>query len=65
MIGRDRTYDDLLPHTSEYEIDPGITVRVLDLDMLIQTKEELGREKDRAALPLLRRTLEQKRKRKE
>jgi hypothetical protein len=32
------------------------------LDKLIAVKEELGGEKDRAVLPILRRTLEEKKK---
>ena len=36
---------------------------LLKLEKLIQLKEQLGREKDRAMLPVLERTLEEKRKR--
>ena len=44
------------------EIDlAGLRVRVLSLDRVIATKEHAGREKDRAVLPVLRRTLEMKR----
>jgi hypothetical protein len=32
-------------------------VRVLDLETIIAVKEELGTDKDRAALPVLRETL--------
>jgi hypothetical protein len=55
-----RAYETLLPHTVELEIGGGLRVRVVDLSTLIELKEELGREKDRAALPVLRRTLEEK-----
>lgn len=39
-----------------------IVVKVLDLETLIAIKEHLGGERDRAVLPVLRRTLEEKRK---
>jgi len=55
-----RTYDDLRAHTHEMQVGPGLRVCVLDLAVLIALKEELGREKDRAALPTLRRTLEER-----
>jgi len=45
------------------EISTGVRIRVLDLETLIAVKEELGGDKDRAVLPILRRTLEEKRKR--
>jgi len=60
-IGRGRTYEDLLPHTVEMDIGDGIHVRVLDLETIIAIKEELGTEKDLAVLPILRRTLKEKR----
>ena len=62
-VTKKRTYSDLLPHTSEMSITPELVVRVLNLDMLIVLKEETGQEKDLAALPILRRTLEEIRKR--
>lgn len=61
-IGRGLGYPELLPHTVEMEIGEGFRVRVLDLETLIAIKEELGGEKDKAMLPILRRTLEEKRK---
>ena len=61
-IGRNLSYEDLLPHSVEMDIGEGIRIRVLDLETLIAIKEELGGEKDRAVLPTLRRTLEEKRK---
>jgi hypothetical protein len=60
-IGKALAYDDLLPNSHEIEIG-GMRIRVLDLDKLIAVKEELGGEKDRAVLPILRRTLEEKKK---
>lgn len=61
-IGRNLGYQELLPHSEEIDIGEGVRVRVLDLETLIAIKEELGGEKDRAVLPVLRRTLEEKRK---
>jgi hypothetical protein len=60
MIGRGRQFDMLLPHTIEMEIDAGVKINVLDLQTLIQTKEETAGEKDRALLPVLRKALEEK-----
>jgi hypothetical protein len=56
-IGRDLDYRALLPHSSEKIVAEGVTIRVLNLETLIAIKEDLGGEKDRAMLPLLRRTL--------
>jgi hypothetical protein len=62
MIGKGRTYGDLLPLTEEMEVRSGLGVRVLSLEALIAVKEEVGGEKDAAMLPLLRRTLEESRR---
>jgi hypothetical protein len=61
-IGREMSYSDLLPHTAEITIAEGLTVRVLNLATLIEIKEYLGTEKDRAVLPTLRRTLSERRR---
>ena len=61
-IGKQRFYADLLPHTVELEIALGVKIRVLDLAMLIATKEEAGREKDDRLLPQLRATLAETRR---
>jgi hypothetical protein len=61
-IGSGRDYQDLLVHTTELKVGPSMSVRVLDLETQIAIKEEVGGEKDRAALPILRRTLEERRK---
>ena len=63
MIGRSRCYDDLLPHTHELEVGEGLRVRVLNLETLIAVKEEVAGERDLAVLPIMRRTLEEKRRR--
>jgi predicted nucleotidyltransferase len=62
-IGRDLGYRELLPHSADLDIGEDLRIRVLDLETLIALKEELAGEKDRAALPILRRTLEERRKR--
>ena len=62
IIGQDRDYGQLLHETVELEIGGGVTVRVLSLESLVKTKEETGQEKDKAALPVLRRVLEERAK---
>lgn len=61
-IGKGRTFERLLPETIEQTLAE-FPIRVLSLAALIQIKEETARDKDRAVLALLRRTLEEKRKR--
>ena len=61
-IGAGHDYKDLLTHTLELQVS-GMPVRILELETLIRTKVELDREKDRAVIPILRRTLEEKTKR--
>lgn len=60
MIGKSRTWEDLLSGTHTMEMEPGMVVRVLDLETLIAVKEELGFPKDMAMLPLLRRALRER-----
>lgn len=59
-IGRGLVYEDLLPDTARLDIGSGTTIRVLTLEKLIELKQELGGEKDRAVLPILRRTLRER-----
>jgi predicted nucleotidyltransferase len=54
-------YANLLENTKKMQIS-GMTLRVLDLETHIQIKEGLGQEKDKAVIPILRRTLEEKAK---
>lgn len=61
-IGKGHTYADLLPHTEEIQFSASLCCRVLDLETQIAVKEEIGGEKDRAMLPILRRTLAEKRR---
>jgi hypothetical protein len=62
-IGKGRRYEDLLQHAIVMEMGEGVRVRVLDLETLIATKQETGREKDLASLPLLRSALAESRRR--
>jgi len=62
-IGQSREFSYLADHCVDLDIGGCQPVRVLDLETLVQMKEETGRERDLAALPVLRRTLAEKRKR--
>lgn len=64
-IGRNRRYADLLRNTVEVDVGGGNSVRALDLETIIETKQESARDKDLAVLPVLRRTLEEKRRKRE
>ncbi len=59
-IAPDRTYDDISEEVVICEL-AGLEVRVLCLEAVIRSKEHANRDKDRAALPLLRKTLALKR----
>jgi len=61
MIGDNRGYGELLARSREMNIGTDLRVRVLNLEALIEIKEEVGHEKDRAVLPILRRTLSERR----
>lgn len=54
-------YRDLIRDADELTVamNPDLAVKVASLADVIRSKEAAGREKDRAALPLLRRTLEE------
>jgi hypothetical protein len=56
-IGDNESYSDLLSDSIELALSGDTSVRVLSLRALIRLKEKLGREKDHAALAVLRRTL--------
>jgi predicted nucleotidyltransferase len=60
-IGTALSYDDLLPYAIELEAE-GMRFKVLDLERIIEVKEQLGQEKDLSMLPLLRQTLREKRR---
>lgn len=55
-IGAGLIYEDLVGRTLWYELKE-IRVRVLELAAVIETKEQANRDKDHAALPVLRQTL--------
>jgi hypothetical protein len=61
-IGNNLGYADLLPHSNEMDIGEGLRIQVLDLETIIAIKEQLGSEKDLAALPNLYQTLRQMKK---
>jgi hypothetical protein len=64
IIGKSRTWEDLDGHTRTLEVEPGVAIRVLDLETLIAVKEELGFPKDTAVLPVLRQALRERSERK-
>jgi hypothetical protein len=59
-VGAGWRYEELVARSHVRAIED-LRVRVLDLADVIATKEAAERDKDRAMLPLLRRTLELKR----
>ncbi len=61
MIGASQDHAALLADSVTVSIGE-MTVRVLGLAALIRTEEAAARDKDRAVLPILRRTLEESRK---
>ena len=58
-IGDGHDFDGLMKHTVTGTIR-GISFQMLDLETLILTKEQAGRDKDRMALPILRATMREK-----
>jgi hypothetical protein len=62
-VGEGQSYEDLLGHASGLEIEDGLVVQVIDLETLIALKEQAGRPKDLAVLPVLRATLAETRRR--
>lgn len=60
-IGEGWSYDDLVARANLRRIGEA-EVRVLDLASVIESKEAAGREKDTAMLPVLRQTLEMRRR---
>ena len=61
-IGGNLGYDQLLTDSTERVITPNLTVRLLNLDRLIALKESLARDKDKAVLAILKRSLGEQRK---
>ena len=58
-IDQDRGYEELLGETVQMSLAGGLGIRVLSLPALIEAKERAGRPKDRAALPVLKATLDE------
>jgi predicted nucleotidyltransferase len=59
-IGHGYGYDDLIGQTIELKIAKGLLIHVLKLETLIEVKAQTAGEKDKAALIILRRTLEER-----
>jgi len=62
-VGDGQSYEDLLERAPALELSRSLVVRVIDLPTLIELKEKAGRPKDLAALPVLRATLAEARRR--
>jgi len=62
-VGQGQGYEERLDRAPTMDLGEGLAVRVIDLPTLIRLKEEAGRPKDVAALPVLRATLEESRRR--
>lgn len=62
-IGGGIGYEELLERTVTMSLSGGMTIRVLSLPALIEAKERAGRPKDLAALPVLRATLDEVKRR--
>ena len=62
-IGASEGYRELEGAADAMEIGEGLVIRVLKLEALIRLKEALAGEKDQATLPILRRTLAERKER--
>jgi hypothetical protein len=62
-IDEGRGYEELVGQTVEMTLAGGLKIRVLSLPALIEAKQRSGRPKDLAALPVLRATLDEVRRR--
>ena len=60
-IGNRSRYEDLIGSAVDLLVLSDLTVKVLDLEKLIEIKEQTGRDKDKATLPILRQTLRERR----
>jgi hypothetical protein len=58
-VDDNKTFEDLLPHARTIKLDEA-DLRVLDLPALIAVKRRANRAKDRAVLPVLEATLEER-----
>jgi hypothetical protein len=62
-IGEGLGYEELIERTITMDLAGGLSICVLSLPALIETKERAARPKDVAVLPLLRATLEEQQRR--
>ena len=60
MIGANHAYEDLIGDAELMQLAPDLSVQVISLPLLIQTKVEVGQPKDQAILDILRETLRSK-----
>lgn len=60
-VDDNKTFEDLLPHSRPIDFE-GASLLVLDLAELIEVKRRAGRAKDRAVLPVLEATLDERRR---
>jgi hypothetical protein len=56
-------YEELAPHSETLALGEGLEALVVSLARLIELKQAAGRPKDQLALPILRATLEELRRR--
>jgi predicted nucleotidyltransferase len=63
-VTKERGYAELLEHSEDWVIPGNIAVKIISMEMLILLKQETGRPRDLAQLPILRRTLEEIQRRK-
>ncbi len=56
-VGEGLTYEDLVARAPQMDLESGLAVHVIDLPTLIELKQQAGRPKDLAVLPVLRATL--------
>jgi hypothetical protein len=59
VVGNGLVYQDLAHRTIPYHLGE-LRVQVLNLEAVIETKQQANRDKDRAVMPVLQRTLEMK-----
>ena len=63
VVGLGETFESLVSRTVVVLAGGELQIRVVDLDTLIELKEHAGRDKDLAALPVLRATAAEKKRR--
>jgi len=61
-IGMGVGYDELIDKTDKFKLGSEMELNILNLKTIIEIKEQLGNEKDKAVLPILKRTLSEKSK---